>query len=112
MTEQSKTPTVTAVEGDFFGAIMEFYTKTMTLVRQASLDEEKKKVVGKRINILLDDITAEMKRTKQWSLTGPLQAAYVEVKRLVDELSGLPDGDGDKKAKPRSRRLKGKKNKP
>ena len=112
MTEQPNTPTVTAVEADFFRTIMEFYTKTTTLVRQASLDDEKKKVVSERINALLDDVTAEIKRTKQWSLTEPLQVVYVEVERFVEELSGLPDGNNDKTAKPKIPRLKGKKNKP
>ena len=94
-----------AAETDLFGAIFGFHTKTLTLVRQASLDDEKKNVVAERIKTLLDDATAEVKRTHQWNFTERLEAAYEDVKRLVDELSHSDDG---KKVKPKTRR----KNKP
>ena len=86
MPEKPNTPTVTAVEGDFFGGIMEFYTKTTALLRESSLDDDKRKVVVDRIKALLDDATAEMKRTKQGNFTERLEAAYEDVKRFVDEL--------------------------
>ena len=111
MPEQPKQP-LAAVETDLFGAIFGFHKKFMTLLRESSLDDEKQNVVADRIKALLDDAKSEMERTKQWSLTEPLQAIYEEAKRLVDELSVLPDGDNDKKAKPKTRRLKGQKNKP
>jgi len=42
--------------------------------------------------LLIDNAKAEMQRTKQLDLSEPLQAAYDEIKRLVDELSGNADG--------------------
>jgi len=60
----------------------------MALVRHSSLDDEKLKVVADRIKTLLDTVTAEMKQT---NLTERLEAAYGEVKWLVDELSGLSE---------------------
>lgn len=55
-----------------------------------------------------NDATAEMKATHQVNLTQRLDAAYEEAKRLVEELHS----GADKKAKPRARQLKGRKNKP
>ena len=109
MTEQPKKQPLAAVEADLFGGIMEFHKRTMTLLRESSLDDEKLKLVGDRLKTLLDDATADMKATQQPNLSERLEAAYEEAKRLVDELSHSDDG---KKAKPRTRRLKGRKNKP
>jgi len=60
----------------------------MTLLRQSSLDDEKMKVVADRIKSLLEAATAEAKGTRQTNLTERLEAAYSEVERLVNELSG------------------------
>jgi hypothetical protein len=87
-------PTLASVETDLFGVIFGFHTKTMTLLRQSSLDDEKLKVVADRIKTLLDTATAEMNETQQMNLTQRLQAAYDEVKLLVNALSVFPD-DGD-----------------
>ena len=81
----------------------------MTLSRESSLNDDKLKVVSDRIKALLDDATADMKATQQPNVAERLEAAYEEAKRLVDELSHTDDG---KKAEPRTRRLKGRKNKP
>lgn len=59
----------------------------MTLLRQSSLDESKMRVVAERIKTLLDTATAEIKGTQQLNLKERLEAAYDEVRRLVDELS-------------------------
>jgi len=84
----------------------------MTLLRGSSLDDDKMNVVADRITTLLDNVTAEMKRTQQINLTERLEAAYGEVKRLAEELSHSNDSDHEKKAKPRTRRLKGQKKNP
>jgi hypothetical protein len=34
----------------------------------------------------------KMKPTKDWNVVGRLEAAYDDVKRMVDELSGSDDG--------------------
>jgi hypothetical protein len=87
-------PTLASVEADLFGVILGFHTKTMTLLRQSSLDDEKLKVVADRIKTLLDTASAEMNETQQINLTQRLQAVYNEIKLLVNELSVIPD-DGD-----------------
>jgi hypothetical protein len=88
-------PPLASVEADLFGAIFGFHKKTMTLLRQASLNDEKLKVVTERIKTLLDNATAEGKQTQRLNVRERLEAAYEEVKRLVDELAGFPDGGKD-----------------
>ena len=80
-------PDLTSLEGDLFGALFRFHEKTMALLRQSSLDNDKLDLVADRIQQLLDDATAEMKRRKDMNLVGRLESAYEEVKRLVEELS-------------------------
>jgi hypothetical protein len=89
-TKQPTQPTLAAVEADLFGAIFEFHKKVMTLLRQTSLDEKTLKAVADRIKTLLDSVTAEVKGTQHLNLTERLEAAYNEVRRLVDEISGFP----------------------
>jgi ribosomal protein L11 methylase PrmA len=60
-------------------------------MRNSGLDDDKRESVSKRIEQLLEDATAEMKRTKNLSLSGLLDAAYEEVKSMVDELSDPQD---------------------
>lgn len=93
-TKQPAQPVIASVEADLLGAILEFHKKVMTLLRQSSLDENKMKVVADRIKTLLDSATAEMKGTHQLNLKERMEAAYNEVKRLVDELSVATD-DGE-----------------
>lgn len=110
MTEQPNNPPLASVEVDLFGVLFAFHKKVMTLLRAASLDDEKLKIVSDRIETLLGNATAEMKTTPQVNVAERLEAAYEEVKRLVDELSH--HGDNDKQANPRTRRLKGRKHTP
>jgi hypothetical protein len=55
---------------------------------------------------LLDAATAEMKATQQVNLTQRLDAAYDEVKKLVEELSNSDEGDKKAPAKPTKTRKK------
>jgi len=87
-------PNLASFEADLFGAIFGFHNKTMTLLRQSSLDDDALDLVADRIKQLLDDATAEMKRTKDMNLAGPLESAYEEVKNMVDELSDPHHGGG------------------
>ena len=54
-TKPTPQPTVADFEAQLFGAILEFHTKTMALVRKSSLDEKKQKLVLDRIKTLTDD---------------------------------------------------------
>jgi len=81
-------PNLASIEGNLFGALFIFNDKTTKLLRQSSLDDDKLKVVTERIQRLLEDATAEMVRTKDFSnLTHRLDTAYGELKRLVEDLS-------------------------
>jgi hypothetical protein len=80
-------PDLASFETDLFGAFFGFHRKAMDLLRNSGLDDGKMKLVADRISQLLDDATAEMKRTKNLDLSGPLESAYEEVKRMVEELS-------------------------
>lgn len=85
-----------SVEADLFVAILGFHNKTMTLLRQSSLDDEKLNIVGDRIKTLLDSATVAVKATSQVNINEWLEAAYDEARRLVDQLSGIPDGRKEK----------------
>jgi hypothetical protein len=98
-------PDLASFEANVLGALFGFYKKTIALLRQSSLNDEKKKLVGERICQLMEDATEEMKRSRDWNLAGRLDSAYEEVKRLVDELSdphgghsGTPSQSGDASA--------------
>ena len=80
-------PDLASFETYLFGALFGFHRKAMDLLRNSGLDDDKMKLVADRISQLLDDATAEMKRTKNLDLSGPLESAYEEVKRMVEELS-------------------------
>ena len=67
--------------------------KTGTHLRESSLNDEKRKLVADRINSLIDDVTAEMKPTQKMNLTERLEAVYGEVKKLIEELSGIPSAE-------------------
>ena len=95
-----------SVEADLFGTLFAFHKRTMTLLRESSLDDEKMKVVADRIKTLLDAATAKMKATQQVNLTQRLDAAYDEVMRFVEELSHSDGGDKKTTAKPRKTRKK------
>lgn len=96
MSEQSKKrpaePNLSSIEGNLFGGLFSFHKKVMDLLRQSSLDDEKLNLVADRIKTLLADTTTDMERTKDANVADRLEAAYDEVQRLVDELSGSHDG--------------------
>ena len=79
------------MEQDLFGVLFEFHKKTMDLLRNSGLDDDKRESVSKRIKQLLADATAEMKRTKNLNVSEFLDAAYEDVKNMVDELSDPHD---------------------
>lgn len=107
MNRQPDNRPLASVEADLFGTLFAFHKKIMTLLRESSLDDEKVRIVGDRINTMLDEATSEMK-AQQVNLAERLDAAYEEARRLVEELSHSDDGVKEEKAKLR----KGRKNKP
>ena len=80
-------PDLRSLETDLVGTLFGFHERTMTLLRNSGLDDDKIKLVADRIGQLLREATTEMERTKNLDLSGPLVSAYEEVRRLVEELS-------------------------
>ena len=93
--KQSPELDLSSVERDLFGELFSFHTKTMDLLRQSSLDDEKLELAGDRIKSLLDDTMADMKSTKDPNMAARLNVAYIEVQRIVKELSDTCDGSSD-----------------
>lgn len=91
-TEQPKNPPLASIEADLFGLLFEFHQKTMTLLKESSLDNEKLNVVANRIKSLLDTATVELRQAQQLNMTERLEMAYEEVKRLVEQLSAGEGG--------------------
>ena len=88
-------PSLASIEGDLFGALFGFHQRIITLLRQSNLDEGKLKLASKRINQLVEGVTAEMKGSKDLNLQDRLESVYEEVKRLVDDLSSSQGGGAD-----------------
>jgi ElaB/YqjD/DUF883 family membrane-anchored ribosome-binding protein len=89
--DQPAEPNLSSIEGNLFGALFSFHDRILKLLRQASLEDDKLNVVTERIKRLLEDATAEMERTKDFSnLAHRLDAAYDEIQQFVDE---SPDAD-------------------
>ena len=93
-TNKPDSPSLPSLESGLFGAIFGFHKRTMTLLRESDLDDKNLDVVEDRIKQLLEEVTAKVKRTKDFNLEGPLESAYEEVKRLVDGLSQSSGLDG------------------
>jgi hypothetical protein len=111
MDDQPDNRPLASVEADLFGVLFAFHKKTMTLLRESTLGDEKLKAVSDRIKALIDDTTADMRATRQANVAERLEAAYQEAKRLVEAMSQAEHENKAEKAKPKARRLKGRKNK-
>ncbi len=80
-------PNLASVERTLFEALFGFHTKTITLLRNSSLDEGQKLLVADRIKTLYADIAAQIQPLKDFDLESRLDAAYEEVEQLVEKLS-------------------------
>ena len=93
MSEQPRkppaTPDLDAFEGDFFGGLLGFYKEIVTLLRQSSLNEEQRTRVSEQINLSLDEIILDMKRSQTLDLNiqGRLESIYEQTTLLLKELS-------------------------
>ena len=87
MAEDADKPDLASVEVDLFGALLGFHQKTVTLLRQSSLNDEKRKLLSERINLATQTVLDELKRSKTWKLTGLLESAYEDIRRFAEELS-------------------------
>lgn len=86
-------PDLCPQEVELLGALFSFCNKSLVLLQQSSLDDEKRKIVGDRIKSVVADIRDEIKRTEDLDMSGRLEAAFEEIERLVDELSSGEEGE-------------------
>ena len=100
------TPNLASIEVGLLRALLGFYRKTMNLLRESNLDDEKLELVSAQIELLIDGVTAEIKGSKDLNVQGRLESACEEVKRMVDELSQSPNRDGGESARPRDSRCR------
>jgi hypothetical protein len=85
-------PSITSIEGDLFGVLIDFYKKTVKLLRTANLDDHKLAVASNRIHQLLEEIKAEIEQENaSLNLSAKLAAAQEDVKRLVEKLAASSD---------------------
>jgi len=91
--EPQEQPDLASFETDLFGAVFGFYQRVVTLLRQSSLDDAKVRVLGERIELVMQNITDEMERSRDWNLAGRLESAYDELRCFAEELSA---GESDR----------------
>ena len=93
MDDQSKepSPSLDSIEGGLFGALIGFHQKVMALLRGANLDDNDLDTAAERIHLLLGKANDEIERTQDLNIQPRLDAIYEEVRRLVEELSELPN---------------------
>ncbi len=94
--EQSlEMPDLVSAKAEVLEALRGFQRDIITLMRQPSLDMEKKKAVFRRMKQLSDEIIGEAKRSTDFNLRERLDSAYDEVKRFAERLSSKK-GDGER----------------
>ena len=89
-----ETPRLDSLEGGLFAAVFEFHQKVMTLLRAANLDDDKLDIAAKRLKLLMNEVTDEIRCTGELDIQDRLESMYDEVKRSVDELSSSPSQNG------------------
>ena len=62
----------------------------MTLLRGASLDDDRLSIAGKQIEVLMDQAIDEMKSTGDLNVQGRLDSMYEQVERLIEQLAESP----------------------
>jgi hypothetical protein len=80
-------PSLASFEGNLFGGMFDFYQKAVTLLRQPSLDEDKRKLLAERIKLVMNNVTEEIERTRNWRVAGRLDSAYEEIRGYAEELA-------------------------
>ncbi len=80
-------PSFASVEEDVFEALVGFQQRIVTMLRQSSLDDGTAKVLSRHIKSMIQNITDEMKGSRDFDLAGRLESAYEEIRRLVEDIS-------------------------
>lgn len=89
--KRSAEPDLASFEVNILETLLNFHKRTMALLRESSLSDEKLEVVSERLKSMLDDVKAKIGRSEDLDVAAPLDAVYEEVKRMVEELAGGGD---------------------
>jgi hypothetical protein len=87
MAEDANKPSFALAEEDIFEALAGFQRRVVSMLRKSSLDEGTAKVLFRHVKFVIQNITDEMKRSRDFDLAGRLESAYEEIQRLVEDLS-------------------------
>ena len=79
---------ISSIETGLVGALFGFHRRVVTLLRQSSLDGAKLKMLSERIELVIQNVTAEIERSQDVNLAERFELAYEEIRCLVEELSG------------------------
>jgi hypothetical protein len=74
-------------EEDIFEALGGFQRRVVSMLRKSSLDEGTAKVLSRHVKLVIQNITDEMKGSRDFDLAGRLESAYEEIRCLADDLS-------------------------
>jgi hypothetical protein len=85
--QRSTGQSLNSLEVDLIGAVMDFHQKTTRMLRESGLSNEKLTLIANRTKLLTDRIVDELKQPQSFNLETRLDAAYLEVKEYVNELS-------------------------
>ena len=80
-------PSFASAETDIVEALAGFQQRVVTVLRQSSLDDGTAKVLSRHIKSVIQEITDEMKGSRDFDLAERLESAYEEIRRLVEDLS-------------------------
>ena len=69
-----------------FEALAGFQRRVVSMFRKSSLDEGAVKVLSRHVKLVIQNITDEMKGSRDFDLAGRLESASEEIRRLVDDL--------------------------
>ena len=86
-----------------FGTLLQFYQRTVRLVRRSSLDVDAKVRIYERIHSQMEELSDEIKNDvvdpRDFDLAGRLESIYNEAKAAIEEAGGAvqpeePNGEG------------------
>ena len=80
-------PSFALAEEDILEALAGFQRRVMSMLRKSSLDEGTAEVLSRHVKLVIQNITDEMKSSRDFDLAGRLESAYQEIRCLADDLS-------------------------
>jgi len=85
--EDADKPSFASVEADIFEALAGFQRRVVSMLRKSSLDVGTAKVLSRHVKLVIQNITDEMKGSRDFDLAGRLESAYEEIRCLAEDIS-------------------------